>query len=145
MKMVKLDNLKYSVREVTQVTIQSMMNEWLQEHPLFNWILHHPIATLVLVVISIVLLLGLLQAIFRLIEKFWLTVLKSPLLLGKLLLGSRTVKSREMAHPSGVVSDLDTEQISQILVKLETIQQEQQAILQELAALRNQAVPTLRD
>lgn len=138
----KVGNLNNSIQEATQAAIRSLMNDWLSEHPIMGWLFHHPVMTLVLILVSLLLLFGLFQAIFRVIEQFWVTLFKSPLLLGKTLLGFRAVNSVEPVHSSGIVSTSGSEQVSQLLARLDQIQQEQKKILQELAALReNKKLP----
>lgn len=130
----KVATIKSSVSEATQVAIRSLVNDWLTEHPVIAWLVQHPLMTLLLIVVGIVLVWGLFQAVFRVIEQFWVAILKSPLFLGKTLLGLRAIKSVEPVQRSGVGSD--SEQVKQILARLDHIQQEQEKILRELAALR---------
>jgi ElaB/YqjD/DUF883 family membrane-anchored ribosome-binding protein len=132
----KVTTIKSSVSEATQVAIRSLVSDWLTEHPVVAWIVQHPLLTLLLIVVGIVLLWGLFQAVFRVIEEFWVSILKSPLFLGKTLLGLRAMKSVDLGQPSGAFADADSEQVRQILARLDLIQQKQEKILRELAALR---------
>jgi hypothetical protein len=112
--------------------IGSYFNNWLQEHWPLNWIVANPLASLLLLGVVVVLLWGLLGAIGRGVERFWIWLLQTPLkILQPLLLEVWKLfnKSSRLGLPS-------KEQRIDILVqRISEIQLEQEQLLQELITL----------
>lgn len=59
---------------------------WLQDHPLLAWLLYHPLISLGLLAIAVLLLWSLFQAFVEITQQFWVRLLKVPLHLGRWLL-----------------------------------------------------------
>lgn len=122
---------------VTDAVGMSLQN-WLNAHPLIHWVVDHPLWTVGFVVLAIFLFWGLLRAIARFIEQLWLVILRSPLLLFRWILGmgTRTYEqlagAKDLPVPAQVKSQ---ERLTEILTRLETLRQEQDALLQEVRSL----------
>lgn len=67
-------------------TIEADFEGWLQGHPLWLWLLTHPLITLGLGLITVVMVWGLIQAMAQLAQRAWLVLLNIPLYLGRLVL-----------------------------------------------------------
>jgi hypothetical protein len=112
--------------------IGSYFNSWLQEHWPLNWIVANPLASLLLLGVAIVLLWGLLGAIGRGVERFWIWLLQTPLkILKPLLLEIWKLfnKSSRLVMPSR------EQQIDNLVQRIAEIQQEQEQLLRELSTL----------
>ncbi|NJL20636.1 MAG: hypothetical protein HC895_07175 [Leptolyngbyaceae cyanobacterium SM1_3_5] len=75
--------------------------DWLQAHPLFEQAIDHPLLTLGLLFVVLLLLSGLIQAIARLTEQIWLGILRSPVLLIQWLfaIGGGWLRRKPPAQP----------------------------------------------
>jgi hypothetical protein len=122
--------------ETIQTAFSSLLYDWFAEHPIIFWLLTHPIITFFIVLVSLFLLWRLLNALGSLVDRLWLWILQSPLLVGKSLLrlgkkpGSRT-------HDIITTQLTEKEQLNLILTKLEAIEQKQQLIMEEIATLKH--------
>lgn len=126
--------------------------EFLAAHPLLSWLLGHPLWGVGVALVSLLLGLGLLSAIARLTENFWLTLGQLPLRLVVWLFGAgmallrRPWRSKtELAAnspkhlPENGADQAD--RAADIALRLEALQQEQTALLQELQALLAERPP----
>ena len=122
------------------------LNNWLEVHPVMLWIVSHPLISLVIAIVGIVLLLGLLKAVIKLVEKMWLDIFKAPFLTIKALFKKKS-KSVEEKKPIEVESTpIEETPVDQtdnsspldiILERLNTIEREQKLILKEIATIKN--------
>ncbi len=108
--------------------IGSYLNNWLQEHWPLNWIVANPLGSLLLLGLMIILFWGLLSAIGRGVEHFWIWLLQTPL---KMLLGLGRLLNR---NPRLVPVPRE-KQIDNLVQRLGELQQEQAQLLQELSTL----------
>ena len=124
-------------------SINSRWDAWLSHHSFIAWLIDHPIISLISGLVTVVLAVRLLATIYRAIantiDRMWLWILRSPFLLLKLLFGwepkpkdtsNLTVTNYEVTN--------DTEQLQQIMLRLDKIQQQQEQIIQDLARLKQQ-------
>lgn len=119
-----------------ELAIKSLVNSWFEQHPFIIWILQHPIISLVSLFISIVLLFRLFSAIASLLDKLWIWLLKAPFVLLKFLFGIKPKSTEPTATIINQELLLEPEKISQIMQQLETINQQQQQIIQDIAVLK---------
>lgn len=125
----------HAIADHTQLAVRSSLSEWLSEHPILAWMSSHPIWALVAVWFSVLLLGGLLRALSRLIEHIGLAILKAPLrLLGWLLLLPWRWWRRPVA-PTPSEPPTAQERLAALLLRLDAVRQEQDAILREIQAL----------
>lgn len=131
-----IDNLKSSVT--------SAIDSWFAEHPLILWLLHHPLITLIGFTIAAILTVRLLVIIYvaiaTAIDRLWLWILKSPLLLLKVLFGWKVKTKNNNSNTSITNYELTTnsQQLQEICDRLDILQQQQQQIIQEIARLKQQ-------
>ncbi len=124
--------------------VSSYFSQWMGQHPYFAWSIGHPVFSLGLVLIAIFLLWGLIKVIGRGIEQIWLFLLKTPFKLlqpifrpiwgsiWRILGHTEESGSPQSLKPSG--SEL-SQRSEQIIDRLHALNQEQQSLLTELAAL----------
>ncbi len=132
----KTEALSRSLTEGIENGINGFMSDWMLQHQTLAWFLNHPLYSILILVLSVVLIWGLIQALSGLIVKAWTSVLLSPFKLIKpfLRIGS---KSAVTAMNNGFVSmKLDStdpkEQFNYILNRLNEIKQEENNLLQQL-------------
>jgi hypothetical protein len=110
--------------------VGSYFSRWFQEHQLIWWLVSHPVWSLVILLLSIALFVGLLSAIGRGIEQLWIGLLRTPLRMIQptmTWLGQRI--TRQKSHISWSAPD---PQINVLVNRLRQIQQEQDKLMQEL-------------
>ena len=119
-------------------------NSWLEQHSNVAWFLQHPWLSLGLLFISLVLLFRLFAALAQLLDNLWIWILRSPVLLFKSLF---RIGKKESDPPAMVenqinpTSTFESETLSQVLNKLEKIEEQQTQILQAISALKKQSLP----
>ncbi|MFB2967746.1 hypothetical protein ACE1CD_02120 [Aerosakkonema sp. BLCC-F183] len=143
----KTEGLSLSFSEGIQTAINSFINDWLNKHPLILWIWNHPLPSLAvlffIILLVIFLVSGLLRAITSLSEKTWISIFQVPfkLLRAMLGLGHKSVdnvrRNELVTAGSGLTFNPSErqERVVHILSRLDTIKQEQELLIQELATL----------
>jgi hypothetical protein len=127
-------------------SIGSGITAWLTEHPIIAWFVNHPILAILtsfaVIILVVRLLLTIYRAIANTIDRIWLGILRSPWRLIKLLFGweakPKLVNSKTTVTNYEVTSD--SQQLQEIMTRLDQIQQQQQVIIQDLALLKQQAL-----
>jgi hypothetical protein len=125
-------------------SVGSRIAVWLTQHPLIAWLVNHPVMAILTSLIAIILLVRLLLTIYRAIastiDGLWLGILRSPWRLLKFLFGwqpkPKTVTSNTTVTNYEVTND--SQQLQEIMTRLEQIQQQQQEIIRDLALLKQQ-------
>ena len=155
-----------------QVTVQNVITssftDWIEQHSAFlriiksfNWLVNHPIISLIIILFSLAILWSLIKAIGRLIESASLSILQIPLKLFQTLIkycwffirqlinftktkftGEKIVNpnskfSLNNNHNYQVLSDNKQQRLTDISTRLEEIQKEQQELLQEATDILN--------
>ena len=121
-----------------EFAFQSIVNPWVAKHPLVMWLLQHPVISVIGVLLAAVLLLRLFSAIAFLLDKLWIWLLKSPVLLIKFLLRNKTTSVKKTTVITHQNSTIEPEKISQIIQQLEKIDRQQQQIMKDIAILKQQ-------
>ncbi len=157
------ENIKTTTSVAVQNAIASSMNDWLVQHPSFfrlvqilSWGVNHPIISSILLVFILALLWSLVKAAMRLIEVTSWTILRVPIQLLQALVkvgfislskfvrysfqtitGASKIKSESALILDNSVTESQKRQqrLAYICDRLEAIQKEQQALLQEAASL----------
>ena len=119
-----------------EFALQSMVNSWVEKHPLIMWLLQHPITSVIGFSLAIVLLLRLFSAVAYLLDKFWLWLLRLPIVLVKLLIGSRKKPLEKASMIAHTPLNLEPEKVNQIIEQLEAIHQQQQQMIKDIATLK---------
>ena len=126
--------------------LYASIDAWLIAHPLLHWLANHIFLSLILGLIFSILIVRLLLTIYysvaSAIDKMWLWVLRSPVRLVKFIFGwemkpktnsvSTTITNYEITHNS--------EQLTEIMARLENIQQQQQQIIEDISLLKRQSI-----
>lgn len=124
--------------------ITSYFTQWLTAHAYLAWIISHPLPSLGLLLLAIFSLWGLFKAIGRGIEQIWLFLLTTPFKLIQPLvrLMWRSVQRRfgrtnfgDEQLESKLISPEHSQQIEQIIDRLQLLSQEQENLLGELSKL----------
>ena len=131
-----LDNISHS--------INSRLNVWLYNHPTVAWGVHHPLISLIIGSIAIVLVIRLLLTIYRAIastiDRMWLWILRSPWILLKFLFGwEAKPKPDTNTNITNYEITNNPQQLEEIMTRLELIQQQQQQIIQDLELLKGRS------
>ena len=120
------------------------VDAWLINHPFVSWLVAHPIVSLIGSLIAIVFTIRLLSTVYRAIanaiDRMWLQILRSPLLLFKFCFGWKAKPKTVNANTTITnyeVTD-NPEHLQEIMIRLEKIQQQQEQIIQDIAMLKQQ-------
>ncbi|MGK7947244.1 MAG: hypothetical protein AB4368_00170 [Xenococcaceae cyanobacterium] len=131
------DNFSGYAIDSLQTKLNSVINNWLAHHPLIFWLYKHPIITLISAFIIGVILWRLLAAIAFVItttiDRVWLWVFHSPILFWQSFFG----KKEELPPAENKLEiTINSRQFEQIIERLDRIQAEQRAIVQEINNLK---------
>jgi hypothetical protein len=119
-----------------EFSVNSLLDSWFEAHPSVLWLIRHPILTIVVLLIGVVLFARLLAAIASLIDRLWLLLLRSPILLLKSIFRGKPKETEELTQNSGYITIDNSTQLEKIAAQLAIITQQQQKILQEIAELK---------
>ena len=157
------EQIKSTTTSAVQTAIASSVNDWFTEHPpifrlvqILGWAANHPIISLVVLLFALAIFWSIIKAIGRLIESASLSILRVPLKLLQSVIkfsflsftkvSSLAVKQLTIAKTTDEILALppatsepihqDKQQrLAEISHRLESIQQEQNLLLQEAAEL----------
>ncbi|MDX2229641.1 MAG: hypothetical protein NW220_08385 [Leptolyngbyaceae cyanobacterium bins.349] len=122
--------------DAPQRAIATLVQTWIQDHPIVAWSLTHPLLSGGGLLIAVVLVRGLLGAIARLTERIWLALLRAPVLLASWLLGAiANIFRQPVELPTLTEPPNPKQRLLDILDRLEALKQEQDALLQEVRAM----------
>jgi hypothetical protein len=151
------EQAKASIKIPTVIT--SPMSNWLVEHPtvsrlvqIFNWATNHPIISVIIIIVALSVVWSIIKAIARLIESASWSIIQVPFKLIRALIkvsflsftqvssfAVKQVISNNIATlpPENFQSIHQDKQqrLGEITARLETIQKEQQGLLQEVATI----------
>ena len=136
----RTDSFTGSITDAIQAELSNTIHNWVAEHPLINWALHHPLQILGMVLLVIFMLRGLFKLIDKLIVDAWVSAFKYLFQLSSLLL-----RGLKKDNSSKALSDLEKSlklelpeqqvQLVEILPRLEVISQEQNQLLQKVTTI----------
>jgi hypothetical protein len=131
-----------AVTDAMQRAFGGAMQQWMAEHQFWAWLLQHPLISVGLLLVLLVLLQGVLSAIAQFIQRAGLALLRSPWQLSQWLFGF-SAKSLQAALTPGTKRDTESKQqrLSEIVDRLEMLKQEQDVLLQEVKAILASDVP----
>jgi ElaB/YqjD/DUF883 family membrane-anchored ribosome-binding protein len=154
--------LSSKTSEAIQTAINSSVSDWLQAHPvvfrlvqLLLWAANHPIISLIILLFAVAIAWSLIKAIGRLIEIAGLSLLQAPFKLSRVLIGvsakslgkfggvavkqllpTKTTETPILQDSTSKPTYQDKQQrLAEISTRLEAIQNEQNELLQEAAAI----------
>jgi hypothetical protein len=126
-------NKLFPFSDAPQQAVTSVLQTWMQDHPIVAWLLVHPLWSLLLLLVVVVLLRGLIGAIGRLTERIWIALLQAPMRLATWLLTSTTNRlTRTAPTAPSPLEPTPQQRLIDIVTRLEAIQQEQDALLKEV-------------
>lgn len=128
----KIDSLNQTLSDGIQASINSSLNSWIDKHPQLVWLVNHPLQSLGILLLGLFLFSGLLGAISRITEKFWLFVLTYPF---KIFSNSWLLISKSLQKDDDNQKTEAQKRVTEILSRLESIRQEQTLLSQELESL----------
>jgi hypothetical protein len=152
------EQIKNTTSGAIQTAINSSVNDWLVQHPIFlrlaqilSWASNHPIISLIILLFAIALIWSIIKAIIRLIETASFSILKVPLKLFQSLIKFSVFSFNQVGNLAvqrlnkNQILDEKTEasviyldkkhRLTEIATRLQAIQQEQQELLQEASIL----------
>ena len=128
----KIDSLNQTLSDGIQASINSSLNGWIDQHPQLVWLINHPLQSLGILLLGLFLFSGLLGAISRITEKFWLFILTYPF---KIFSNSWLLISKSLQKDDDNQKTEAQKRVTEILSRLESIRQEQTSLSQELESL----------
>ncbi|MDJ0688203.1 MAG: hypothetical protein QNJ41_06825 [Xenococcaceae cyanobacterium MO_188.B32] len=131
------DNFSGYLVNSIQTRLNSLLQDWLANHPFIFWLCQHPIITVIgTFIIGVILwrlLTAIANAIASAIDKVWLWIFRAPILLLKSLFG---VSEKVPVAEEKLQITIDPAQFQQIITQLHQIQAQQQLIIQEINTLK---------
>ncbi|GBO54106.1 hypothetical protein APA_2054 [Pseudanabaena sp. lw0831] len=128
----KIDSLNQTLSDGIQASINSSLNSWVDKYPQLVWLINHPLQCFGILLLGLFLFSGLLGAISRITEKFWLFILTYPF---KIFSNSWLLISESLQKDSDNQKTEAQKRVAEILSRLESIRQEQTLLSQELESL----------
>lgn len=108
---------------------------FLEAYPLIGWLVAHPLWGLLAVGLGLLLLAGLWSAIARLTENFWLALVRLPFRLSAAAFSAVTSLWFRRGRPERGEPRTDPNRLTEIVTRLDLLQQEQAALMQEMRTL----------
>ncbi|MBD1861351.1 MULTISPECIES: hypothetical protein [Trichocoleus] len=129
-------SLSSGMADAMQNALGGAIQQWMAGHQFWAWLIQHPLISVGLLLVLLVLLQGLFSAIAQLIQRAGLALLRSPWQLSQWLFGFST-KSFQAALASGPKQEAESKQqrLTEIVNRLEVLKREQDALLQEVKAI----------
>lgn len=128
----KIDSLNQTLSDGIQAAINSSLNSWVNKYPQLIWVINHPLQCFGILLLGLFLFSGLLGAISRVTEKFWLFILTSPF---KIFSNIWLLISKSWQKDNDYQKTEPQKRVTEILSRLESIRQEQTSLSQELEFL----------
>lgn len=128
----KIDSLNQTLSDGIQAAINSSLNSWVDKYPQLIWVINHPLQCFGILLLGLFLFSGLLGAISRVTEKFWLFILTSPF---KIFSNIWLLISKSWQKDNDYQKTEPQKRVTEILSRLESIRQEQTSLSQELEFL----------
>lgn len=116
--------------EASERAISTSVMNWLNDHPFLSWLFFHPLITVFVILVSLLLFSGLFRAIGSLSERFWVAIFLLPIKLSRGIFGTIARSSFQITETSD-----KQRRLAFILNRLEEIKREQDALLQEMAGI----------
>ncbi|MGB5962435.1 MAG: hypothetical protein WBG73_17345 [Coleofasciculaceae cyanobacterium] len=146
----KAESVSGKASDVLQNAISSLINDWINAHPNLLWLVSHPLISLALLFLAILIISGLLKALGQFFEKGWLVILQAPFRFSLFIFGSiyqfikglfvrknLVIESIKPANlkPLSSQSLVHKKRLAEIFSRLDALNQEQKQLMQEAASL----------
>ncbi len=122
----KADTLKHDLSEKINLSLDTFLHGWIQEHPLLNWLFTHPIFGIIISFVCLLLIFSLWQLIIELLKQILISILRTPWLISKFVFLKKVNQPLNNNY-------YNAQNNVNILGKLEAIERKQQAILEQLS------------
>lgn len=121
--------------ESLQDALTTPVQAWLKQHWLLDWLISHPLWLLASVMLALFLFSGLLRAMAGLTERFWLALLRLPVLLGRWVWLGSSLLFRPLFFPLSKAEQPVPSRLAEVLARLEALRQEEHELIQEMKSL----------
>lgn len=128
----KIDSLNQTLSDSIQTSINSSLNGWIDQNPQLVWLVNHPLQFFGIFLLGLFLFSGLLGALSRITEKFWLLILTYPF---KIFSNIWILVSKSLKKDDDDQKTESQKRVTEILSRLESIRQEQTLLSQELESI----------
>jgi hypothetical protein len=117
--------------DISQTLVNSFQ-KWMAGHPVLSWVMNHPLWSIALFFVTLLLFWGLLGAIARSVQQLWILLLQAPLKLLRWIFGSlfKALPALKSEEPQG-----REQRLIAALDRLEALQQEQDLLMQEVKTM----------
>ena len=123
-----------------ETAISNYFSQWLGHHPYLVWSISHPLPSLGLLILLAFIVGGLIKAVGRVFEQIGLWVLKTPFkLLQPLFRVMSEIFLKTLGRGNSIDPNLTSDRIDVVVDRLQSLSQEQERLLKELATLRRSA------
>ena len=149
----KAEGVSGEASKVLQNAISSLISDWINEHPKIFWLVSHPLVSLGILFLAILIVSGLLKALGQFFEKGWLVILQAPIIVSRLIFGSvyqlinglfgrnnlvieskiQPVDLKRLSPQS--FAQKEQERLAEIISRLDALNQEQSKLIQEAASI----------
>lgn len=134
----KTEHLSGVVANSVQDFVATSIKTWMTEHPMISWVIAHPLWTIALVLLALLLCWSLLGAIAQFTQQVWLFILQAPLKLMQALPKSafQLLKRADTLQSMTLNAQQDTQKrLPAILNRLEMLRQEQEILMKEVHSI----------
>ena len=129
-----VEQLGSAVATRLQMSTISVIQTWLDSHPLLSWIFHHPVWATAIGVLLVFLVWGLLSAIARLTENLWISLLQSPIRLSQWVIKRSPPLLKHIIGFNSKTND-PKQQLLEAMNRLEELRKEQDEVLEQIKTL----------
>ncbi|MGD2181865.1 hypothetical protein [Lusitaniella coriacea] len=142
----RTDIFKNNLNNAIQSEFSKIIHNWSVEHPLINWGFSHPILTVILLLVLVSFVVFIIQNLFKFINQLitatWLAILGSPFKIGNYLFNFVKIRAtQKQTRDRELSSVLETTKqelgLSEIVQRLETLNQEQDRLLKQVVEILN--------
>jgi len=134
----KTEQLSGVVANSIQDFVITSIKTWMTEHPMMSWVIDHPLWTIALVLLALLLCWSLLGAIAQFAQQVWLFILQAPLKLMQELPKSafQLLKRADTLQSMTLNAQQDAQKrLPEILNRLEMLRQEQEILMKEVHSI----------
>jgi hypothetical protein len=133
----KIDNLNHTLSEGIQSSIDASLNSWIDNHPQLVWSINHPLQSVGILILLLIMSAGLLGAISDITKNFWLSLFTFPLkIISKVWSTISNLSKKNNDGQKNISGETETQKrIAEILSHLEANRKEESLLLQELESL----------
>ncbi len=132
------EQLSGAISTSVQDVVSTSITTWMTDHPMVSWFISHPLWTIALVLLALLLGWSLIGAIAQFTQRAWLFILQAPLKLAQSLSKGvlQPIKQADRLQSITLNAPQDTQKrLPEILNRLEILRQEQEALMTEIHSI----------